>query len=101
MCPNCRAFISTDDRVCPYCDAKLGSKPVSRESSQSDTIAGFIPNAGFTTFVILLVNIGLYAATAIVTMKADSGSIMDIDNRVLLAFGAKFTPYIAAGQWWR
>ena len=64
-------------------------------------IAGFIPNAGFTTFVILLVNIGLYAATAIVSMKSDSGSIMDINGRVLLAFGAKFTPYIAAGQWWR
>ena len=24
MCPNCRAFISADDRVCPYCEVKLG-----------------------------------------------------------------------------
>ena len=58
MCPNCRAFISADDRVCPYCDMKLGQRPAVRRES-SDLIAGFIPHAGFTTFVILLLNLGL------------------------------------------
>jgi rhomboid protease GluP len=101
MCPNCRAFISADDRVCPYCEVKLGTRrPVRRESSE--LIAGFIPHAGFTTFVILLINLGLFAATVVVSMNhgADS-AIMDVDGRVLVAFGAKFVPAIAAGQWWR
>ena len=25
MCPNCRAFVTTSDQVCPYCDAELGA----------------------------------------------------------------------------
>src|SRR3954451_17988666 len=101
MCPNCRAFISADDKVCPYCDVKLGPKPApARESS--DLIAGFIPHAGFTTFVILLINLGLYAATVVFSMKlgADNG-LMDVDGRALVAFGAKYVPAIAAAQWWR
>ena len=101
MCPNCRAFISADDRVCPYCEVKLGTRqPARRESS--DLIAGFIPHAGFTTFVILLINLGLFAATVVVSMNQGAdNAIMDVDGRVLVAFGAKFVPAIAAGQWWR
>ena len=26
MCPHCRAFITTDDRVCPYCNERVGPK---------------------------------------------------------------------------
>lgn len=101
MCPNCRAFISADDKVCPYCEVKLGPKPsAARESS--DLIAGFIPHAGFTTFVILLINLGLFAATVVVSMNSGAeNALMDVDGRVLVAFGAKFAPAIAAGQWWR
>ena len=62
MCPNCRAFISTDDKVCPYCEVRLGP-PAARQRTSLDT-EGFIPNARFTTVVILLINAGLYAATA-------------------------------------
>jgi rhomboid protease GluP len=101
MCPNCRAFISADDRVCPYCEVKLGTRQSVRRES-SDLIAGFIPHAGFTTFVILLINLGLFAATVVVSMNQGADSaIMDVDGRVLVAFGAKFAPAIAAGQWWR
>jgi rhomboid protease GluP len=101
MCPNCRAFISSDDRVCPYCEMKLSARrPVERESS--GLVAGFIPHAGFTTFVILLINLGLYLATVVYSMKLGAdNAIMDLDGRALVAFGAKFVPAIAAGQWWR
>jgi rhomboid protease GluP len=80
---------------------KLGARPAPRRES-SDLIAGFIPHAGFTTFVILLINWGLFAATVVVSMNygADN-ALMDIDGRALVAFGAKFAPAIAAGQWWR
>lgn len=100
MCPNCRAFITTDDRVCPYCEMKLGPKAVVRDSPE--TIAGFIPHAGFTTFILLVINLGLYAATVVVSSKMGAdNALMDVDGRVLVDFGAKFTPYIVLGQWWR
>jgi rhomboid protease GluP len=101
MCPNCRAFINADDRVCPYCDVRLAARAEPRRQS-SDLVAGFIPHAGFTTFVILVINLGLYAATVITSMKLGSDNpLMDIDGRALVEFGAKFPPAIAAGQWWR
>lgn len=101
MCANCRAFISTDDRVCPYCDMKIGPRAVDRRDT-SGMIAGFIPNAGYTTFLILLINFGLYAATVIVSMNLGAeDALMNVDNRALVLFGAKFYPLIQAGQWWR
>jgi len=33
-------------------------------------------------------------------LGADNG-LMDVDGRALVAFGAKYVPAIAAGQWWR
>jgi membrane associated rhomboid family serine protease len=101
MCPNCRAFITTDDKICPYCDMKVGPRAVSREASPG-LIAGFIPHAGFTTFIILLINLGLFAATVVMSKNLGSDNpVMDLDNRALVLFGAKYTPAIAAGQWWR
>lgn len=102
MCPNCRAFITIDDKVCPYCDMKLGPRAVTRRESSTGLIAGFIPHASFTTFIILLINLGFYAATVVVSMNLGADNpLMDLDNRALVLFGAKYTPAIAAGQWWR
>jgi rhomboid protease GluP len=99
MCPNCRAFITTDDKVCPYCDAPVGPRAVERRSSDS---GGLIPSAHFTTVIILLINAGLYVATAIYSMRVTGGqSVMDIDGQTLFLFGAKVREYILAGQWWR
>ena len=102
MCPNCRAFITTDDRVCPYCDFKLGPSAAARQRD-TEPIAGFIPQAGFTTFVILLINLGLYAATVLVSMNTygAENAVMDVDGRALVMFGGKYPPFIAEGQWWR
>lgn len=60
MCPNCRAFITTDDKVCPYCDASVGPPAVQRRSTGE--FLGLIPQARFMTVMILLVNFALYAA---------------------------------------
>ena len=30
MCPNCRAFITTDDKICPYCQVEVGPKAAVR-----------------------------------------------------------------------
>jgi len=61
MCPNCRAFITTDDRVCPYCQARVGPRAIDlRQSGQ--ILGGLIPQAHFTTVIILVINFALYAA---------------------------------------
>jgi rhomboid protease GluP len=100
MCPNCRAFISTSDKTCPYCDFQPGPKAIERRRPAD--VAGFIPAARFTTVVILLINAGLYAATALFSMRATGGqSVMDVDGQTLFLFGAKASQAIHAGQWWR
>jgi rhomboid protease GluP len=101
MCPHCRAFITTKDRVCPYCNEKVGPRAVERGDGGT-LLGGLIPQARFFTVIILLINFGLYAATAIRSMQGgDGGSAMNIDMRTLFDFGAKYRPAIAAGQWWR
>jgi len=100
MCPNCRAFITVDDRVCPYCDVKMGQRSVDRRSP-SDLLGGLIPGAHFTTVVILTANVGLYLAAMLASMKTGEGSLTDLDGRTLFDFGAKYTDAILAGQWWR
>lgn len=101
MCPNCRAFITTSDKVCPYCDFKIGPRAIERRAP-ADVLGGLIPHARFTTVLILLINTGLYAAMAIHSIQASGhGGIMDLDGRTLFDFGAKYGPSIRAGDWWR
>jgi len=100
MCPHCEALINTSERVCPYCNEQVAPRRVDR-SPASGMFAGFIPHARFNTVVILLINLGLYFATSIYSMKSGRGNAMNIDVRTLFDFGAKFGPAIGAGQWWR
>ena len=44
MCPHCRAFITTDDRVCPYCHEAVARPQVERRSS-GPILGGMIPPA--------------------------------------------------------
>ena len=101
MCPHCRAFVSVDDKKCPYCDSPLGARAIERRIPT--TGASFIPAANFTTVVILLLNAGLYVATALYSMKITGGeAVMDVHPQVLALFGAKAPELMRAyGQWWR
>jgi rhomboid protease GluP len=100
MCPNCRAFITTSDRVCPYCDTRVGPRAIDRRNP-SDILGGFIPHARFTTSIILLINFGLFAATLALSMGAgDTNALMGIDGQTLYRFGAKWQVF-QTGQWWR
>jgi rhomboid protease GluP len=47
------------------------------------------------------VNFGLYAATALYSMRSGNPSIMDIDGQTLFHFGAKARDAILFGHWWR
>jgi rhomboid protease GluP len=100
MCPHCRAFITTRDRVCPYCNEAVAPR-AARDDSSGGFIGGFIPHARFNTVIILVINFGLYIATSIYSMRSGRGDAMNLDSQTLVDFGAKFTPYIWMGQWWR
>lgn len=100
MCPHCRAFITTKDRVCPYCDTKVGPRAIDRRAP-GEIAGGLVPQAHFTTSMILLVNLGLYAATAILSSNSGRGGWMSVDGQTLFLFGAKYSPFVLQGQWWR
>jgi rhomboid protease GluP len=101
MCPHCRAFITNKDRTCPYCNEPVGARAIDRRNP-SAILGGIIPHARFTTIVILLINFGLFLATALYSMGAGNGeALWNIDVDTLVAFGAKYNAGLAAGQWWR
>lgn len=101
MCPHCRAFITTDDKVCPYCDTPVGPRAIDRRSPQ-DIAGGLIPHARFTTTLILLINSGLYVATAVYSMKMGRGDLMNPYGEVLDLFGSASGLRVQLqGQWWR
>jgi rhomboid protease GluP len=101
MCPQCRAFITSRDRVCPYCQGQVGPRAIDRRDPKA-ILGGFIPHARFTTSIILLLNFGLFAATVLFSMRAgNANALFDLDGRTLFEFGAKYRDAIVAGQWWR
>ena len=80
MCPHCRAFITTSDRVCPYCNEAIGPRAIDHREPGA-ILGGFIPHARYTTVIILLINFGLYVASSILSMKAGLGNAMNLDGQ--------------------
>ena len=100
MCPHCRAFITNKDRTCPYCNEPVGARAIDRRTPAA-ILGGMIPHARFTTVVILLINFGLFLATALYSMGAgNGGDFWGIDVVTLVKFGAKYN-VLARGEWWR
>ena len=100
MCPHCRAFITANDRVCPYCSAQVGPRAIDARHP-SDILGGFIPHARFTTSIILLVNCGLFAVSLALSMgTTSSNALQGIDNLTLYRLGSKFQVF-QSGEWWR
>jgi len=98
MCPNCRAFITSDDKVCPYCQAQVGERAIDRRAPSG----GLIPPERYVTMLILLINTGLYLATILRTQQQGGGGFGDPSMQTLVDFGAKYAPYIFyRGEWWR
>jgi len=102
MCPHCRAFITSHDKVCPYCNEKVGPRAAERGDAGS-ILGGFIPHARFVTMIILIINAGLFLVTVVFSQRAgNSSAFMAVDGQTLLAFGAKYRAAIFQyGQWWR
>lgn len=100
MCANCRAFITTDDKVCPYCDTPVELRAIDRRAA-ADAMAGALSGDRFLTNLILVINVGLFLAT--LAYSSDNRQIaMDPSGQALYAFGAKEGFAILRGlQWWR
>jgi rhomboid protease GluP len=101
MCPHCRAFITTDDKICPYCNTQVAKRAVDARAP-ADALGGLIPQARFTTIVILLINTGLYVATVLYTQRTGGQGGFDPNSNALIAFGGRDARSIVLdGQWWR
>ena len=100
MCPNCRAFITADDKVCPYCDVQVGARVIDRRMPD-DLLGGWIPHARFTTVMILLLNAGLFIAMLTHSARSTFGGTIDLDFNSLYDFGGKARVPIMRGEWWR
>ncbi|MBV9267229.1 MAG: rhomboid family intramembrane serine protease [Acidobacteriaceae bacterium] len=102
MCPNCRAFIEINDRVCPYCGTQLGPRAIDLRGSQ--IAASFMPRANLTSSVILIVNALFYLIELLLSSQGTGGrgfSFGEVSGRAIVLLGCKYGPLIAAGQWWR
>jgi rhomboid protease GluP len=99
MCPNCRAFISTSDRVCPYCDIQLGPKAIELRAA---SLGEGMPSPHSTSIIILTINFALYIAMTVATMKGETGQVFSIPSEVLRDYGAKYgRSIVLQGEWWR
>ena len=100
MCPNCRAFITTSDRVCPYCGIQLGPRAIDLRASQF--AASLVPRGNVTATVFLIINAALYLTEIILSYKMFGASPGTLDPRVAALLGDK-NPYFISElhQWWR
>lgn len=99
MCPNCRAFITIRDRVCPYCGVQLGPRAIDFRPNQF--VASFLPSANLTAIIIISINILFFLLELIINYRAFNSSPTNLDIRSAIVLGAKYAPFIRGGQWWR
>jgi len=94
MCPNCRAFITISDRVCPYCEAQIGPRAV--DLRPNAFAASFLPSANLSAIIVLALNFTFFLVQLGFSHNL-SGPSIDVD----LALGAAASDYAFHGQWWR
>jgi rhomboid protease GluP len=99
MCPNCRAFITTSDRVCPYCGVQLGPRAIDLRSSQ--LAASLLPRANLTSIIVLIINATFFLIELIVSRQLANTPFGVLNSSVAVYLGAEYPPAIHAGQWWR
>jgi rhomboid protease GluP len=102
MCPQCRAFISSDDKVCPYCNETVGARAAA-PLGPSQALESLVPDHSTVTLLFLLINVAFWIATVMISAnEGNGGAIVNLDNRTLILLGAKWRPEIVySGQWWR
>jgi rhomboid protease GluP len=99
MCPNCRAFISITDRVCPYCNAQLGPRAIDLRGSQ--LAASFLPRANLSSIVVLVINVTFYLVELIVSYRFGQVPFGSLSGGAEVALGLEYPALVYQGQWWR
>jgi rhomboid protease GluP len=93
MCPHCRAFITTKDKICPYCETEVGPRAAELRNPAA-MLGGLIPTEHFATVIILTVCVGMYLVTMLASAKVGEAN-------ALIRYGAALPEGVFHGQWWR
>ncbi len=95
MCSSCRGLIAAEVGICPLCGTQAQAARSHSAISEAWTVTG----------MILTVNLLLYAASLLVTMKlgaAKNASFsLSPSGEANYLLGAAFSEYVAQGQYWR
>jgi len=101
MCPHCRAFVGSSEKLCTECNNPM-PRPYAKRMASGAALAGLVPPTHFTTLIVLMINGALFAATLLMSLKKGGDALFSIDSYVLYYFGAKEgMSILAGGQWWR
>jgi len=98
MCPHCRAFITTSDKICPYCDTPVGPRAI---DMRTGFFAELIPSAQFATITILTLNVGIFVLTLLASVRAGTPVMQAPDGMTLFRFGSSIPMQYAEWHWWR
>ncbi len=99
MCPNCRAFITISDRVCPYCGAQLGPRAIDMRGSQ--LAASLLPRANLTSFIVLIVNVAFYLLELVISYRFGNVPFGTLSPGAEVALGLELPALVHQGEWWR
>ncbi len=98
MCPNCRAFITVSDRICPYCDAQLGPRAIDMRAST--LAASLLPRANLTSLVVLIINVTFFLIELIISRSLGDAPLGTLDPRAAMLLGAEVPALVHQGHWW-
>jgi rhomboid protease GluP len=106
MCPQCRALNPRGTKICPHCGAKMGPQRARGGTGTSGRIMGVIPMPTSATSVLAAAIVLMFVVEWLLTQRAggagrSGGLFGGIQSMAMLRLGAKFGPFIYAGQWWR
>ncbi len=106
MCPECRALIPRGTKVCPHCGAKIGPQRARGSTGAPSRIMGVIPMPTSATSMVAAAIVLMFVVEWFLTQRAGGpgqggGLFGGIRSMAMLRLGAKFGPFIYAGQWWR
>jgi rhomboid protease GluP len=101
MCPSCRALVSFDEKVCSFCNAKLGY----RASGLGRLLQNVFPNYAPVSYLLLTTNFVLF----VLIFLADRDLSAEDLRRLLLGgsagslvrWGADVALLVNDGEWWR
>ena len=99
-CPACRALIDSTERLCPYCGASADRKNVRVVQ------LGAAESPGMVTRLLIGICILFFVLEMVASLGALGGqglwaALMNVPGRILFEMGARSTPQILAGEWWR